>query len=297
MVNEMGFTFIYRLSDETGAPTAAVVRAYAVAREVFGLRELWNDIESLDNKIDANVQINMLMQIIRLIRRATRWFLRNRRKHLDIATAVDYYSPGVKTLKKCIPEVLGKKELEAFTIEMQKYVKVGVDQSIAKNLAAVRELSSALDIIEAAHEIEADITDVAKIYFAIGEKLDLGWIRSLIIAHPVENHWEALSREALRDDLDWQQRLLSASVLSSEFRDPSIQKSLDSWMQNYQDLIDRWQLMLAELRSSTAMNYTMYFVAVRELLDLTQTSFQRSADENGTKKSTSSKKGRGDRAA
>ncbi len=167
-----------------------------------------------------------------------------------------------------------EKELAAFTSLEQKYQEKGVSKDIACKLATIHELFPALDIIEAAQELNADIKDVARMYFAVGEKLDITWLRDLVTDHPVENHWEGLSREALRDDLDWQQRLLSVAVLSHEFRSDDILKRLDVWMKRYKKLIKRWQTMLVELRAGTAMNYTMFFVAIRELLDLTQTSSQ-----------------------
>ena len=41
LVNRAGTTFAFRLGDETGAGAEDIARAYAVAREVFGLRGLW----------------------------------------------------------------------------------------------------------------------------------------------------------------------------------------------------------------------------------------------------------------
>jgi glutamate dehydrogenase len=55
--------------------------------------------------------------------------------------------------------------------------------------------------------------DVAKAYFAVGSALDLTWYLQQISNLPVENNWQALAREAFRDDIDWQQRAITISVL------------------------------------------------------------------------------------
>ena len=59
--------------------------------------------------------------------------------------------------------------------------------------------------------------------------------------------------------------------------------------------------MLSDLRSATSMNFTMFFVAIRELLDLTQTSYQ-TINEAGKRKQSEpkneiigNKKGGGDK--
>ena len=53
LVDRAGTTFAFRLGEETGAPPSILARAYAVAREVFGMRQYWAAIEALDNRVHA----------------------------------------------------------------------------------------------------------------------------------------------------------------------------------------------------------------------------------------------------
>ncbi|GAB4392861.1 MAG: NAD-glutamate dehydrogenase [Gammaproteobacteria bacterium] len=274
MINEMGFTFIYRLSDETGAPVSAIVRAYTIARAVFDLDNLWEDIEKLDNQVDAELQTKMLFQIIRLVRRGTRWFLRNRRIRLDIKSTIEHFSQGINNLRNIITQILVGDDSEMYQQTMIKYTALGVSENIAVRLAGIPSLLSTLDIVEAATANNFSIAEVADVYFKLSEILELDWIRNQITEHSVENHWDALSREALRDDIDWQQRQLAVSILRYKTDISDINQCITDWMQTYDMLIGRWRYMLAELRASSTLNFTMFFVAIRELLDLTQTCFQ-----------------------
>ena len=117
-------------------------------------------------------------------------------------------------------------------------------------------------------------------YFNIEEFLDLAWIRTKVIIHTTDNHWEALSREALRDDLDWQQRQLTAGIIRFDEKNEDLITCLEKWSESHIGLIDRWRHVLTNLRSSSALNYTMFFVAIRELLDLTQTTIQVSENKS-----------------
>jgi glutamate dehydrogenase len=274
IINEMGFTFVYRLQDETGASVAAVVRAYMIARTIFKIEEIWGRIQKLDNKIFTKYQIDMMMYYIRLVRRTTRWLLRSQRGELDIATSVAFYAPGVERLKKAIPQVFAEENKKRHQSILDKYLELGIDKSLAKELALTRPLFSALDIIEVAKELDMTIEKVAEVYFGVGEYLNLSWIRSKVIIHTTENHWESLSREALRDDLDWQQRQLTLGIIRFGENCTNIISSLESWSSAHKALIERWKYMLADLRSTSVLNYTMFFVAIRELLDLTQTTIQ-----------------------
>ncbi len=59
LVNRMGPTFVSRAQEETGAAPARVARAYTAAREVFEMRDLWSQIEALDNRVPAQMQYTM----------------------------------------------------------------------------------------------------------------------------------------------------------------------------------------------------------------------------------------------
>ncbi len=279
MINEMGFAFVYRMADETGAPVAAIVRAFAAVRKIFQLEELWNAIDSLDNQIPAQQQYNLIIPIVRLIRRATRWFLRNNRMQLDIGTTIERFAEGIAQVKQHIPGVLGKTERQQSKRMIKELIAYGVPEDIADKMAQIRALFAALDIVDVAQNEGADIKNVAYLFFHIGEVLELNWIRSQVIAHPTDNHWEALSREALRDDLDIQQRMLTVSVLQFAKGSKPLKQTIKDWLECYFELVERWQHMLAELRSSTSMNITMFFVAIRELMDLTQTSLHVSIEQ------------------
>ena len=151
---------------------------------------------------------------------------------------------------------------------------MGIDAEFAHELAVTRAMFSIMDIIEVAQKFDIEVTKVAELYFRIGEYLELTWIRSQVIAHSTENNWESLSREALRDDLDWQQRQLTAGIISIDGSKKDFLKVFNAWTENHASLIERWRHILTDLRASTNLNYTMFFVAIRELLDLTQTTIQ-----------------------
>ncbi len=78
----------------------------------------------------------------------------------------------------------------------------------------------------------------------------------------------------MRDDLDWQQRQLTAGILDYDNKNKDIQARMEAWGADHFALIERWRHILTDLKSSTGLNYIMFFVAIRELLDLTQTTLQ-----------------------
>jgi len=137
-------------------------------------------------------------------------------------------------------------------------------------VAGTSHLYTLLPIIEAADVTGKDTSEVATAYFAVGGALELSWYLQQITNLPVENNWQALAREAFRDDLDWQQRAITVSVLQMADGPQEIEARVALWLDQHQRLVDRWKAMLAELRSATGTDYAMYAVANRELMDLAQ---------------------------
>lgn len=276
IVNEVGFGFVYRLQDETGASISSIVRAYIITRSLLNMDDTWSQIEALDKHMDALKQSEVMTTYVRLLRRLTRWFLRTQRMKLDISKAIKKYSTDLMELRKVLPSILGERFRTQFQLHVNEYTGLGIPPGLSLDLTETRGLFAAMDIIEIAQQQSRTIDDTAQAYFGIGEYLELDWIRSQIISHPSDNHWEALTREALRDDLDWQQCQLTACILATVNKKQSFEKSLEIWAPKFSALIDRWHLILTNLRSSLGLNYTMFFVAIRELLDLTQTTIQMS---------------------
>ncbi len=282
IVDETGFSFVHRLQDETGASVPAIVRAYMIARKVLNMEVIWKQIEALDGQVSVEQQHHMLMTYVRLIRRVTRWFLRSNRMRIDMDEAVKIYSNGVAELKNAMPNILTEGNRKLYDNLYSEFIQKDIPNALAHELTITRGLFAAMDIIEIAQELDVTVSEVAKVYFGIGEFLDLNWIRTQVIIHPTDNHWETLSREALRDDLDWQQRLLTDGVVRVSGDGVPLLERFESWSKKHERLVERWRSVLANLRSVQVLNYTMFFVAIRELLDLTQTTMQES--ENSKEK-------------
>ena len=109
-------------------------------------------------------------------------------------------------------------------------------------------------------------------FFALAEKLDLDDVSSqLDTKMPTATHWQAMARESLRDDLEWQQRQLTQNVLSNPAcKEDNVQEVIDGWLAEQQLLTQRWRAMVTELSSHSDSDTSILSIAIRELSDLSQ---------------------------
>ncbi|EJN18263.1 NAD-glutamate dehydrogenase [Pseudomonas sp. GM80] len=268
LVNHMGITFVQRLKESTGMSPANVAGAYVIVRDIFHLPHWFRQIEALDYQVSADVQLELMDELMRLGRRATRWFLRARRNEQNAARDVAHFGPHLKELGLKLDELLSGEIRENWQSRYQAYVEAGVPELLARMVAGTSHLYTLLPIIEASDVTGQNPAEVAKAYFAVGSALDITWYLQQISALPVENNWQALAREAFRDDVDWQQRAITISVLQQGDGTQDVETRLALWMEQHESMISRWRAMLVEIRAASGTDYAMYAVANRELLDL-----------------------------
>ncbi|MDX2163789.1 MAG: NAD-glutamate dehydrogenase, partial [Gammaproteobacteria bacterium] len=276
LVNQMGVVFVYRIQDETGATVGEVVRAYSSAYEIFKVDQLYDLVNSLDHQVPADIQIEMLLHIKRLLRRATRWLLRNRRAQLDVKACIAYFAPGVAKIVDIIPSLMVGVTKEYMENLTRQLVRVGLPTAIASRIAGCRAMYTALNIVDLATQNKFDLVESAKVFFAVGAKLELAWFRDQLNANSLEDYWDSIARASLRDDLDVQQRIITISILQQNTEIKNVDKRMKAWMTHYEPLLTRWFVILANMRGATNLTFIMFYVAVRELYDLTKLILQTS---------------------
>ena len=265
MVNEMGSNFVARLHDETGAETIEIANAYAATREIFGLPWVFEQVRRLDNVATAQAQYHVIKVVRRTLRRLTRWILRNRMGNLSVQELIDRYQADVTTIIEKLESVLVSDELAEHNKEAEGWVEQGIDPETAAYVSRLSSLYSALDIASVAKDQQQSVEKTARVYFSLGERLSLHWFLKQINQQAVDNNWQALARAAFREDLDWQQRQLTAQVLSCD-GDEEIGVAIDRWIEANQVALTRWENILNEFKVGTVHEFAKFSVALRELM-------------------------------
>jgi len=264
MVNRVGSTFVHRLTETTGARPQEIVRAYLLTREVFAFVPLWKSIEALDNQITDAVQAQMLIDLGRLITRATTWFLRSKHLGEDMAATIGHFVPGVEALYAHLDSLLDEPAKAQLAAQCSRYADSAVPAAIARRVAASDTLYAALDIVEVAGVTGRPAEIVAGVFFDLSVRLGLAWLREKIGALPGESYWQTLAKVAMRDDLSGLQRTLAANVLAGGEGGDAAQL-VAGWQERNRAALERATKLLGELRASPAPDLSMLSVALREL--------------------------------
>ncbi len=274
LVDRAGTTFAFRLLEETGALPAVLARAYATAREVLDMRSFWEQVEALDNQVSAQTQLGMLIEGRRLVERATRWLVRANPYQVSVAQTIRRFRPGAELLAAALPDALEGADREAFDARAAELQDAGVPAELARRAAGMPSMLALFDIVEVTATTGRNPADVLEVYFRVGSRLDLNWLRDRIIELPRANRWQALARASMRDDLFNLYRELTRKVLDAgNDLDPAhptvdAQAAIEAWSESNAESLERALGMVAEIRASRIYDNTTLPVALREIRSL-----------------------------
>ncbi len=263
----MGPAFIYQMRNEMVASVPAILRAWLVAMKFFKVEDLMENIYALDYCIDTKVQYQMTAEIAVLLRRVTRWLLRNRRGKIDIAHTIEHFSEYITAIIRRLPKLLLGSSKELLDKKKARYIKRGVPENLAMHIAYINAAFHSLNIIEAATTYHEEVFRVSKIYFMLADRLNLFWFRDRINNYTIDSRWAVLAKAAYKGDLDWIQRELTVRVLL-DTKARSIPGKINEWLKKHEAKIARWNDILSHIHDSDQKDFTIFFVAIRELFDI-----------------------------
>ena len=131
-------------------------------------------------------------------------------------------------------------------------------------------LASAADILRIAARQDIAIEQAGRLYFAVGARFSLGWLRASAEKLSGRGHWLKLAAAAAIEDLYGHQRDITNVVAASQpGRSPD--ESIRAWAEGNRAAVERAEALLAELKAASHVDLPMIMVAGRQLRTLTET--------------------------
>jgi len=265
IVNRAGITFFFQIQEDTNLPACDIARAYIIARDAFNVRELWHDIESLDGSISAQTQAAMFVQASRFLERTVIWLLRNSPQPMDIGQVMQQFASSIETYLSECDGLISNTLRHAYDDKKQRFLEMGASDTLAHRIARMEIAASALDVIKLAQDHDLPLEAAGKVYFQLGARLRLGWLRREASRMPVASYWERLAVKVVINELFDQQRRLASSVLPQLCSKENCDGALDKWEEMNRKTLDRFWHFIDDLKHAETVTFPMLVVAQRNV--------------------------------
>ena len=267
-INDSGIVFVNRLIEHTGKAPEQIVAGKVSTDRIFELDGLRQQINELDNKVPASVQLHVHRKAIDFLRRQVLWFLRETHQYNEqsITETVNLFKPHINLIKSTLRDQLPPRSRDAFDTEKARLIGQNVPESLAHAVTSLDFLVLGCDICELTEKDGLDPLLTASIYFSLGEELHIDVLRTQAISLRGLEHWDRLALRRALEDFDSLQSVLAHSVLRLSQMGSADLISL--WLTSYNDQVSRFQKLLESIETSGPWTVSKLSLAAGELRQL-----------------------------
>ncbi|ADP82633.1 NAD-glutamate dehydrogenase domain-containing protein [Pseudofrankia inefficax] len=230
LVNRLGPGFVFRLEEQVGVATADAVRACAAAVVLFGLDELWSDLDRRGRALPAAEELAARRAARDFHELATEWLLRHARGREGTATAT--------------------RRLRASAADLAASFGVSAGEDLIARIVGLGQLGTALDLlVTTPTPAPGPIEDAAGVHAALGERLGLAGLYDRLDDVAGDPHWNLGAKAALRAQLtelwailDWQviATTRADAVTGVDPSDPPTEDAADWLAEGPRAITARW---------------------------------------------------------
>ena len=269
IINRTGSPFVMGMAERTGRDPVAVTRAYLLAREAFGLNEVWAAIEALDTKVPTQAQTQMFLLIQALLVDAVNWFLTQIEEPRQLAPVMVSYAKGVDQLMGWLKNQPVDERAAKLAAGLAAQ---GVPASLAKRISLMPSLATALDLTRLVEQ-GSDFAAATEAYFAVGQRLGLDWLAEQARGLVTQTPWQREAVRVILDDFAAVQRRLTATIVMAGKRGKAKTAAgagLAGWLDKNAERLERFDALLMEWRALGALDIAMLTLASRQLIQIAE---------------------------
>ena len=267
IVNRMGPTFLNRMNQETGRSNEDISRAYLISRSLINAQSYWEIIESLDNKVSMDTQMQMLESVKKLVEYTTFWFLRHGKHPMDIEKEVAIYKDIFSEIASTLTNYQTKDMVARHKKRTNKWKESGLSLKIAQQFSLLSTMTCAPDVAHIAIGTKKPVSKIMEIHFMVGEKLGVDALHNATRSIPVSDNWQRVGSLAIIDDLYSYQQKATCNIASKRNKSDA-NSALNSWVASKGNSYNQYDNLLSELKRQPVVNHAMLNVVLGHLKGL-----------------------------
>jgi len=236
IINQAGCGFLSL--DEDSDNILDHVTCYLTFDWVLNGDALRQAISGLDNKIAADKQYRLLMQLEETLTGFCCWALMQGRKIRPNAQTIDCYSRHLKDY-----EYYFNSDYAKFSEQLEQYRQDGIPAQLALNMAFIASLNDFPLIVSLAAETERNFVATLKLFNEITRYLGLDMINEQLAKIPMHDVWERKVLNALQEDMKRVVGRVIKGILASKaetcaeyFEQPDQQNKISRYRSDYQEV-------------------------------------------------------------
>ncbi len=270
VVDLLGPTFVHRTVRATGAPAARILRASVMATDLLDAAPYVAAVDG-DDALPPDARYAAIHAMVDAVGGVVAWLLHAGRADDDMAAFAAAFKPPLQEARAALPTWLAGRDARHAKRRTRAFAKAGLSDDAARDAALLEHLPAALGALDVARSLAGegeggpDLAAVGRRFFALGERLRLGWLRDRIADRERAGSWERIAASGLVADLRAAQaRLTAASLRAVPDGDGA---ALERWLTDDRELAPRLDALLERVDAEEDLDLPAATVLVRTVAD------------------------------
>ena len=192
---------LLRLREMSGGDSAATVRGLEAARAVLDFDAFRREVDSLDNSVPADLQIDLRTQAMQAMNEAATWFVRMR-PGLSVGEAVAESHVPLNELKAALASVHSPYPASRIERATRAFMKRGAPEALARWAAAMSNFAQGLVVTDLAKTASIGVEQAASAFYSLGDSLRLDRLRdSALEGLEKAGYWDRVAGRRLVSEL------------------------------------------------------------------------------------------------
>jgi len=262
IINQAGCGFLSLDSDSENANILDLVGCYLTFDRVLDGDTLRLAIYALDNKMAADKQYHLFLQLEETLAGFCRWALVHNKKIRPIAQTINCYSRYLQDFEY----YFNQQDNIQFKQQLELYQQDGVPEELAQRMVFISSLDDFPFIVSLSAETATDFVTVFKLFNGITHFLGLYEIHEQLAKMPAHDYWEQKVSTDIQADIKRIIGLLINNILSSQ--SSTCAEYFDSLPE--QQKLNRYYRIYQEINTVLPVNLMPYIALTRELEKLVE---------------------------
>ena len=192
VVNQTGISFLFDIVELTSKNFYELMINYLKAEEILKTDILRKSIINMDNKVDASMQYELLIEIEKTLKVAVEWFSYQDKYEIIRKNIEIFYN-----IVNNIPSKLNTYYKNNFARYKKHFISGGFNKKLAENICKIRYIKPAFDMLDVTTKLDKNYSCVIKNYYYIDDLLQLHIIMEGIKNIELKNSWDKVNSEIL----------------------------------------------------------------------------------------------------
>ncbi|MBE0499866.1 MAG: NAD-glutamate dehydrogenase [Desulfuromonadales bacterium] len=260
VTDQTGSTFVVSAVEKTGATPSDVVRTYLIFDAALDAGRLRSVITALDNKMPADQQYRLLLQLEQILATLVVGSLSEGGQHLLNDTSIQQQRVALQQYFSALSGVVDPREWQLCTEERERLIVAGLPNDEARLFSILDYLHDYLPISYLMEKHAQDVFSISRTYREVRNIIGLNTVMTGLMSMPTRDHWDRLALQTLVTRFQKMFLRLVQFVCGESNCNP------ESYFSARRAEFKKWQSLHDELSHEAPINLNPYTV-LAELLE------------------------------